>query len=516
MWIADKRIEEARRLAEKHQFTEAAVLFEKLSRLYPNQAQIWFEYSCAAANAHQLEACDQAWQRVQQLEPNNYQMQLQIGHQFQNLRLEERARGAFEKAAEMDPGAIDPRMALAILFERNHRIGEARQAVESCLKLNKGDDQARYFLALLDRRENKLAEAEQTLRDLIASGPKHQFVQYAAHYELAEVLNRTDHFDEAMQNLLEAKRIVRGLVNVQTMWADYDQTTEKIRRHTMTLPKTILRIWAKEFSERARSPIPRLAFLGGHPRSGTTLLEQILGAHPDVAALDEPQAFDMIAGPMFMNSPQLPPARINVIRKRYIEAMVAEVGNYREGQLLLDKNPSPTTRLRIWLRIFPELRVVIALRDPRDVLISCFFQNLPLNVINSNFLTLERTAQHYRNMMDLWLAVREWEGFSWIETRYEDTVKDLSTEGRRITEFLGLSWHEDQSKFYDSSKQRRVYAPTYHDASQPIYKRSVSRWTAYEKYLEPVRPILEPFCRAFGYSSAAGRNFQETSTTLET
>jgi len=95
--------------------------------------------------------------------------------------------------------------------------------------------------------------------------------------------------------------------------------------------------------------------------------------------------------------------------------------------------------------------------------------------------------------------VRQWEGFAWIETRYEDVVEDLAKEGRRVTEFLGLTWHEEQERFHEKSSQKRLYAPTYHDASQPIYARSVSRWRAFEKHLAAILPILEPYCRALGY-----------------
>ena len=114
----------------------------------------------------------------------------------------------------------------------------------------------------------------------------------------------------------------------------------------------------------------------------------------------------------------------------------------------------------------------MALRDPRDVVISCYFQNIPINPVNANFLSLERTARHYANLMDVWLAVRQWEGFSWIETRYEDTIANLDQEGRRVTEFLGLTWHENQARFYDRSGQKRVFSPTYHDASQPVQSLS--------------------------------------------
>ena len=480
-------------------FSEAVVAFEKLTRVYPRVAQIWFEYSCAAGNARQMDVMDRAWQRAQELDPANYTMQLQMGHQCQNLRKFDKARIAFERAAAIDPRSIDPRMALAILFERNHQFAEARESVASCLKLDPRDDQARYFSALLDRRENKLPEAEQGLRDLIASGPRHQYVQYASLYELADVLNRTERFDEAMKMLIQAKQLLRSLANVDVMLAGYDEVARKFKSYTLGLPKNILRTWSREFPERAREPIPRLAFLGGHPRSGTTLLEQILGAHPDVAAVDEPLAFELTAVPLHNSSPQLPPARLNVIRRRYIEAILAEIGDLRKGQMILDKNPSPTTQLRIWLRVFPELRIIVALRDPRDVVISCYFQNIVLNPVNANFLSLERTARHYANLMDVWLAVRQWEGLAAIETRYEDVVEDMAKEGRRATEFLGLPWHEEQERFYEKSSKKRIHSPTYHDASQPVYKRSVARWTVFEKYLAPVLPILEPYCRAFGY-----------------
>jgi hypothetical protein len=177
-----------------------------------------------------------------------------------------------------------------------------------------------------------------------------------------------------------------------------------------------------------------------------------------------------------------------------------EAGPAGTGKLLLDKNPSPTARLPLWLKVFPELRVLVALRDPRDVVLSCYFQNIPLNATNVNFLSLERLARHYADLMDIWLAVREWEGFTWLEVRYEDTVADLEKEGRRVTEFLGLAWHEEQARFYEKSRSKQLYSPTYQDVTRPVYSRSVGRWRAYEKHLAPILSALEPYCRTFGYA----------------
>jgi tetratricopeptide (TPR) repeat protein len=496
----EKPLNEARQLMQAHDYSAAIKAYEKLTQHFPHKAGIWFEYGCAAGGAGQLDLLDRAWRKALELEPHNSALLLQMGHRYQALRQLEKARASFERAATADPRGINPRMALAILLEQDHRFAEAREAVSSCLAIDPQDDQARYFAALLDRRENKIADAERGLRDLIASQPRHSYVQYASRYELAEVLNRTERFDEAMETLAEAKRLVRALGHSDVMLKEYDEEAGKYRRDTQALPVNILRTWSREFPEKSRAAIPRLAFLGGHPRSGTTLLEQVLGAHPDVAALDEPSAFTMIAAHLFNTSPNLSPARLNIIRRRYIGAIQQELGGPQERKLILDKNPSPTMKLRIWLRVFPELRVIIALRDPRDVVISCYFQNIPLNPFNANFLSLERTATHYANLMEVWLAVRRWEGLAWIETRYEDVVADLAQEGRRVTEFLGLSWDQEQARFHEKSSKKRMYSPTYHDASQPVYARSVARWHAYERHLALIQPILEPYCKALGYS----------------
>jgi len=102
----------------------------------------------------------------------------------------------------------------------------------------------------------------------------------------------------------------------------------------------------------------------------------------------------------------------------------------------------------------------------------------------------ERLAKHHIDLMDIWLAVREW-----IETRYEDVVANLENEGRRVTGFLGLAWPDEQRRFYECSRTKTLYSPTYRDVAQPVYSRSVGRWRAYEKHLAPIVPVLELYCQ---------------------
>jgi tetratricopeptide (TPR) repeat protein len=491
---------EARDLLLAQDYLRAFGLYEQLVRHCPGNATMWFEFGNAAGRLRRRDLAESAWQRAMALDPANAELIGLIGHQYQGRRQPEKARACFRRAATAAPRAINPRISLAVLLEQTHQLAEARGAVEECLAIDAGDDQARYFRAVLDRREGQLERAERGLRDLLAREPKHPYVRYACRYELAQVLDRTGRYDEAMAMLGEAKQLVGALTDTRALLAGYDDGARRARQFTQSLPKDILRSWARLFPASKRAAIPPLAFLGGHPRSGTTLLEQVLDAHPQVAALDEPPAFIEVLEPAFQQSSTLSHQRLNVLRRLYLEALTEELGPAGQGKVLVDKNPSPTARLPTWLRIFPELRVLIALRDPRDVILSCYFQNIPLNPVNANFLSWERICRHYADLMDIWMTVREWEGFSWLETRYEDLVANLEAEGRRVMEFLGLSWHAGQACFYEKSRQKQLYSPTYQDVTRPVYAGSIARWRLYEKHLAPVLPLIEPYARRFGYA----------------
>jgi hypothetical protein len=76
----------------------------------------------------------------------------------------------------------------------------------------------------------------------------------------------------------------------------------------------------------------------------------------------------------------------------------------------------------------------------------------------------------------------------------------MEQEGSRVTKFLGLEWHEHQARFYDYNREKTVLSNNYTNVTQPIYQRSVGRWRSYEKQLAPILPMLEPYCRRFGYA----------------
>lgn len=492
----------------------ALAAYRELVRRYPAVPELWFELGNAASGELDFAQANFAYRRTLELAPRKISLLCMIGQQYQSLRQLDDARDCYERAVAVDADCVDARINLAVWFEKERRLEEAWECVEACRAKHPRDDQARYFRAFLLHRRKQDAEAETELRDLIKDGPQYPYVKYAARHLLGVVLDQLGQYAEAMHWLIESKAQVRTITDTTLLERAYDEGDRRRRALLAVLTPDTMRRWQQE--PPASVERYQVAFLGGHPRSGTTLLEQILDAHPEVLAFDEPVAFAQeITGHINLSPLEgevqlktldaLPASQRAVMRGRYIKSLLREIEGEPGPRILLDKNPSPTMSLNIWLRVFPELKVIIALRDPRDVIISCFFLNIMLNATNVNFLSLERTAKHYADLMDVWLRMRELGGFDWIESRYEDVVANVEAEGKRVTVFLGLTWHPDQARYYETARKKFLFAPTYHDVTQPVYKRAVGRWERYAEALEPVQAKLAPYCRAFGYETSPAR-----------
>jgi len=195
-----------------------------------------------------------------------------------------------------------------------------------------------------------------------------------------------------------------------------------------------------------------------------------------------------------------PTERLVALRGRYLAYMAAALNEPLGERVHLDKNPTLTLLLPGMLRLFPETKLLIALRDPRDVVLSCFMQYLPLNANSVCFLTLERAAQRYAHDMGIWLRFRGLLPTPWLEVRYEDCIAHLEREARRALDFLELPWEPEVLEYRERLKTKAVSSPTYEAVSQPLYTTAIGRWRNYQKYLEPCLETLQPFVEAFGYA----------------
>jgi hypothetical protein len=239
-------------------------------------------------------------------------------------------------------------------------------------------------------------------------------------------------------------------------------------------------------------------------------VEQVLDSHAELISADEFDVFTQwIFLPIVRKFPysatlleilnNVPQAVRQQARATYWQQTEAIFDEPIADRMLLDKNPGMMILLPVINWAFPEMKMLIALRDPRDVVLSCFMQKVPLTPISSNWLSLADAASYYARTMQTWLAVRGLATSPWLEFRYEDVVADLEREARKILSFLGLPWDDRVLKFYEHAREKLVRSPTYKDVTQPVYHKSVGRWQHYARHFEPVLEILAPYVKEFGY-----------------
>jgi hypothetical protein len=246
---------------------------------------------------------------------------------------------------------------------------------------------------------------------------------------------------------------------------------------------------------------PDPAFLIGFPRSGTTLLDSFLIGHPGVRVAEEKPMLQAVAAQLgdFERIATLAPAELQALRHMYFEVAAGHVPDLGDG-LLIDKYPLGAIDLALIHRLFPSAKIIFTERHPYDVVLSCFVTRFELSATLVSFLTLEDSAKLYDRAMTLWERSRLAMQLDVHTVRYEHLVRDCETEMRRLVGFLGLEWHEGAADHVSAARDRSfVDTASYAQVVEPLYDRSIGRWTRYRRQLEPVLAILEPWAVKMGY-----------------
>jgi tetratricopeptide (TPR) repeat protein len=398
-------------------------------------------------------------------------------------------------------------MELALLYEQSHRLGEAEELIERAVRAGYNLPMAGLVRGRIQQRQKRLEEAEATFRALIARVPEDSEWSCQAWSELALMKDRQGDFEGAADAMERCKRTQRA--HEAAHWKTSEQIHLQMREIMDSISRDDLQRWREESAQLETRP---MALLTGFPRSGTTLLEQMLDAHPDLVSSEERdfigcELLNRVIGslgkmPLLDALNTLSVEEVAKQQQRYFQFMEYLLGDPIGSRVHLDKNPAYNLTIPLVLRFFPETRLIVALRDPRDVVLSCYLRYLPLNAVSVRFLDAQRTAERYALDMTAWLKYREIVDVPWCEIRYEDTVADAEKQARRALDTLSLPW-ENQVLDYRRRllDTKRVTSPTYAAVAEPIYTRAIGRWKNYERLLEPAMKTLEPFIREFGYTT---------------
>jgi len=503
------RIFEAATEAWRQQnYPETIALLERASRLDPANPRICFDLGRAYGLRYDYSAAERCLEKAVRLVSPKADALAEAGRRCQEFGQYEMATHYFERASDERGAPADVFVTLAELYERGPRAGEAAALIERALTIRAGHPLALLAKARLKRLAGEIEAAEQDVRALLGKSNCDPQVRIRAWYELGGILDRQKRFEEAMTAFKEAKALQRPAAPPLTTILQGVQA--RVKELEPSISAAVMERWASGSAELG--PARRLAILCGHPRSGTTLLEQVLDAHPSIVSAEETHILhDEAYLPLSRGFPETasvlqvldaaPPSQLRQSRENYFLFTERFLRHPLEERWLIDKNPALNVLIPAAIRIFPEAKFLIALRDPRDVCLSCFMQYLPLNPVASAYLSLESTVQQYASVVGLWRALLPRLKNPWLEVRYEEMVMDLEGVARKTLQFLGVPWDETVLQFHEHARRKPVRSPTYADVTKPVYRGALGRWRNYEKHLEPYLDTLHPFLAALGYET---------------
>lgn len=424
------------------------------------------------------------------------------GFALEQLAELELAWNAYRRAVTLAPAMADASARLAGLAARRGDNAEARDWANRALAIDATNRTAQLAHVAVDLAEKNFESAGQRARAVAADPASGQQVRASAENYLADALDGLGRPAEAFEAYRRANDILSKEFEIRF------RGVERGRTLAQRLAREFEAVEPDGWGPIAPAPLggaAGLIFLMGFPRSGTTLLGQILGSHSSVETILEKP----LLGPAlddFVNQPggfgrlaALSPSKVAQHRRTFLERVRNE-GVDMTGKYIVDQTPLNTLHMPVITKLFPEAKIVFALRDPRDVVFSCFRRLFAPNPYVYEFLSLDGAAHFYDEVMSLASRYRATLGPTLIDVRNEDVIADFEGQCRALCSFLNITYSENMRNFAArAERSARIATPSATQVARGITGDGVGQWRRYERQMAPLMPILTPWVRKFGY-----------------
>jgi tetratricopeptide (TPR) repeat protein len=459
----------------------AADLFERAVAIRPKDPVILNNFGNALYLVRRYEEAIRNLEQALSLNPDFPDAWLNYGRTLNAAGRPDDALRAFAQLEQLKPGGLSAKMGEARAYTELGHFDKAEAAARAMIAA--APDSSSGYVTLANLRKFKPHDPDVAAIEALLASPKltageRRGLNYAA----GKMYDDIGRYDEAYAHY-DAANSSRGLV--------YDHAAV-VRDYDLAI-KTFT---PKFFKDRVGwgNPSARPIFIVGMPRSGTTLVETILGAHASVYAAGELEGIKLLdrqnsdlvphdRGP-YANAPHLTWFGVDLLARRYLDFIGRKNA---DAAHVTDKMPHNFQNLGIIATMFPNARIVHCRRHPLDTLLSCWMQNF--NDGHAYSARLTDGARHYaeyKRLMAHWHGVLPGRIHS---VDYEELVGDQETVTRALLEFLGLTWDPACLQFH--KVERTVLTASTWQVRQPLYTGSKGRWSNYEKHLGPVRDILK-------------------------
>ena len=470
-------------LQEQGQLREALDLYHQALALNPGYLDARINLGNALRQRGEFEQAAEQYRAVLAVQVNQAATHKYLGNvQLAQGQLEA-ALASYRRAAQLDPADSGSVAAQAAVLERQGRSAEAFDLIRPYLETDRADLEIASVLAVFCDKMGRCEEA-MALLERGLSAPKgilSRDRRSIAHFSLGRLYDRAKDYDKAFAHVKAGNDLKPD---------DFDR--EEFARFIDDLIATFDTDFMTR-APRARHGSTRPVFIVGMPRSGTSLVEQILASHPDVCGggeLEDIKQLAFGAGAVIGSSHAYPyvtrgltAENCDLLAARYLNRLALLS---REARYITDKMPQNFLALGLIALLFPNARVVHCRRDPMDTCLSCYFHDFTgYHPYVYRLANLGFYYRQYQRLMRHWQAVLP---LPILEVVYEDLVADPEAGTRRLLTFCDLPWDDRCLRFYES--RRIVHTSSYQQVRKPIYRSSLGRWRHYAAHLEPLRQAL--------------------------
>jgi tetratricopeptide (TPR) repeat protein len=475
-----------RALNELEKHDEAVASYRRSLEIRPDDADTCFYLGSVLWTQKKFSGAETAYRRVLASQPDNEDVLFCLGCCLQEQGKLDAAVKTYRKAVEIEPGYAKAYYNIGCVLTMMGKPGEAEAAFRRALEIQPGYAKVYFGLALI--RTLKARDADITaMESLLASPPAADEEEEASRlcFALAMAYEDKGDYERAFQHFEKGNRLKRS--SIQYDAGDGEKVAERV-----------IKVFNKVFLDSRAGhgcPSDEPIFILGVPRSGTSLIEQILASHSHVFGAGELQEFRSFARRMRQTSnvgqgfPEaarnLGPKALRCFGDSYLTSLRRRAP---EARRFTDKLPGNYLYIGLIRMVFPNARIIHSVRDPVDTCLACYRMSFQREMnFAYDLVDLGRFYRAYARLMRHW---RDISPGRILDVRYEDMVADQEHQTRRLLEFCGLPWEDGCLSFHKTD--RPVLTASASQVRQPIYKSAVNRWKRYESHLAPLLKALGP------------------------
>ncbi|MCB1705803.1 MAG: sulfotransferase [Halioglobus sp.] len=495
-------------LEEDGRGAEGIELLLEAAEIAPEEAQVWFclgtmriRQGLDEAGLADLETALSLQANFLPALANAAAVSYRLGHLTD-------AESYYRQLVALDPDSTDALAALAAIAARRRDTAQARAMASRALALQPGNFSAEMAIGRADLIDGEPERVHARMDRLLARSGLDDDARVAVLDLRADALDALDRTEAAFADYASRNAILSQKFAARMEREVSERSVDRARRLARVFSSQAAAPWQRHSAgpdEAGADAGCRHVFLLSFPRSGTTLLEKVLSSHSDVVALEEVDLLSDIASEWLAQDAgidalaALGPREAAVHRARYWQGVRDATGVELSGRTVLDKLPLHTLCLPVIARLFPQAKILFAVRDPRDVVLSCFRRRFQVNPAMYELLDLRSAAQFYHEVMNLAEVCRAVLPIAVWEVRHEQMVEQFEHTVRRVLEFVGLEWQPALLHFADTLPAD-PRTPSDLQLRRGLNASGLGQWRRYSDPMAPVTDVLAPWVQRYGYT----------------